>query len=236
MKGTVTNMLEKKKETLKGKFIGIMESFFRSRTIVIWVILGALLVGFIGFIAWSEIDKGINQETTAKAEAAMNKYSEWVYGTDEKKKTVLEEELLASINSIIKDYPGRYAALRASILRAKYYGVKKDWEKSAKYYLETAKLFPKDVLAPQCAINAAIAYEEKNDVENAIKIYTDILSSYKDSFEIPYVLFSLGRVNEQKKNYPEAVKYYTDLEDNHTASNWTLLAQNRKIYLKTIGY
>jgi tetratricopeptide (TPR) repeat protein len=229
-------MLEKKKETLKEKIIGFLDKFFRSKTMIIWIILGVVLVGFIVFTAWSEIDKKINQEGTALAEAASDQYRDWLYEKDEKKKTVQEEELLAKIEKVLKDYPGRYASLRASILRAQYYNAKKDWEKSARYYLEITKTFPSNFIAPECMINAAAAYEEMNDPDKAIKTYTDLLAQYKNSYETAYVIYSLGRVNEQKKNYAEATKYYTELEDKHSASNWTLIAQNRKIYLKSIGH
>ncbi len=229
-------MLEKKKETLKGKFIGLLEQFFRSKTIIVWIILGILLAGFIGFTAWSEIDKNTNQEAAVMAEDAMTKFTDWSGESDDKKKTVLEEELLASIDAIMKRYPGRYAALRASVIKAKYYFDKKDWESSARYYLETAKLFPRTVLAEQSMINAASAYEEMNDPDKAIKVYTDFLSAYKSSFQVPYVLFSLGRTSEQKKNYTDANKYYTELEEKYSSSDWNLVAQNRKIYLKSIGY
>jgi tetratricopeptide (TPR) repeat protein len=85
-------------------------------------------------------------------------------------------------------------------------------------------------------VNAAAMYEEMNDFDAAIKTYQDVLAKYKSSYEVPYVIYCLGRVNEQKKNYPEAAKYYTQLEDEHSSSNWTLMAQNRKIYLKSIGF
>ncbi len=54
-------MLEKKKETLKGKFINAVENFFRAKTLIIWIILGIAVVGFIVFTAWTEVDKKINE-------------------------------------------------------------------------------------------------------------------------------------------------------------------------------
>jgi tetratricopeptide (TPR) repeat protein len=229
-------MLEKKKETLKGKFINAVENFFRAKTLIIWIILGIAVVGFIVFTAWTEVDKKINEEATAKVESAEDDYSNWLYEKDEKKKTVLEEQLLASLDKIIRDYPARFAALKASVTKAKYFAAKKDWEKSARYFMETAKGFPKAFIAAECMVNAASAYEEMSDPDKAIKTYNDVLSTYKDSYEVPYVLFSLGRINEQKKNYQEANKYYSELEDKHSMSSWTLIAQNRKIYLKSMGY
>jgi tetratricopeptide (TPR) repeat protein len=229
-------MLDKNNLTLKQKLIHAIDSFFKSKTILIWMFLGLVLVAFIGFSIWTEIDKKINNEATTLAEEAQSDFSSWSYENDQKKKTVLEEQLLEKIDKIIKNYSGRYAALRGSLLRAKLYFIKKDWEKSARYYLEISKTFPKSFIAPTSMVNAAVAFEEMNDLDKAIKTYTDLVAGYKNSYEVPYAIFSLGRIYEQKKSYSDATKYYTELEDKHGTSNWTLIAQNRKILLKAMGY
>jgi tetratricopeptide (TPR) repeat protein len=236
MKGTVTTMADKKTPTLKENFINAVDGFFRSRTIIIWIALGIVLVGFITFAILIEVNKDIENKATALAEDAQTKYSNWMNESDEKKKIVLEEEMNDLINGVIKNYPGRYAAMRASLVRARYLYAKQDWEKAARAYFDVAKQFSGSVAAPTCLVNAAVTYEENNDIEKAKEIYADLVARYKTSYEVPYALFSLGRLNEQSKNYSDATKYYTELEDKHSMSSWTLIAQNRKIFLKSIGY
>lgn len=229
-------MPDKKNPTLKEKFVNSIDALFRSRTIIIWIILAAIVVGFIVFAIWIEVDKDIENKATALAEEAQTSYTNWLYETDEKKKTVQEEELNEKINAVIKNYPGRYASLRASIVKAKYLYTKKDWEKSARAYLDIARQFPGSAVAPTCMVNAAVSYEENNEIDKAKGVYTDLIAKFKSSHEVPYAIFSLGRLNEQTKNYAEATKFYTQLEDSYSMSSWTLIAQNRKIFLKSMGF
>jgi TolA-binding protein len=225
----------KEKVSFKDSVLLLIDNFFRKRAMLIWIALGIVLVFVIVIFVWVEIEKSTSERSTKQIENAEKIFSEWILENDEDKKTRKEEELLQRLSSIIKEYPNRYATQKALFLRAHFFSEKKDWDKAARDYLDCAGSFPKAYYVADCLYNAGVCFENKGDVDTALQTYTDCVKKYPESHIIPRVLFSMGRIYESKGMYKEADELYTKLETDHSLSNWSKLAQNRKIYLNTMG-
>ncbi|MBN1696097.1 MAG: tetratricopeptide repeat protein [Spirochaetales bacterium] len=224
----------KEKISFKDRILDIIDNFFRKRGMLIWIILGIVLVVIIGIFIWVEIEKSIRETSTIEIEKAEKLFSDWRYENDENKKEKFEENFMESISDIIKKYPDRYAAQRGLFIRAQFYSQKEEWDKAARDYLDCAESFPKAYYAADCLYNAGVCYENRGEPEEALKIYADCEEKYPESHIVGRALFSMGRIYEVSGKYREAEDIYTKLENDHSLSNWSSLAQNRKIYLKTI--
>jgi len=227
-------MAQKEQLSFKEKILEKIDYFFSTKAIIIWIFIGIIVVGVIAVFVWVEIDKSINEHATIRAEKVQEKYSEWIREKDEQKKDKIEEELLQMVGEIIKEYPNRYAEQRALSIRADVHVRKKEWNRAVEDYLLIIKKFSNTFIAPIYLVNAGICYEEMGDLDNAFAMYSKLVETYDDSFELPYALYSMGRIHEMRKDYSEAEMVYTQLEDEYTLSNWSKIAQNRKIYLKIL--
>ncbi|MBN2533816.1 MAG: tetratricopeptide repeat protein [Spirochaetales bacterium] len=227
--------MSKEKLTLKQKIVERIENFFNRQFTLFWIILGVVVLVLIGIFVWNEIDKRVKQESASLVEEAQGKYAKWISESDEDKKAALEEELLADLSMIIKNYPDQYATQRALIIRGNLYYEKEEWQKAAIDYSDVANSFPKSFYAPIALFNAAMCYEETDEAGSAMGILTKLITSYKDSYNVPYALYTMGRISEQRGQNSDAEKYYTQLKEDYSYSNWSKLAQNRIIYLKIQG-
>ena len=225
-------MSQNKSLTFKETLITNIENFFRTKRILLWIILAAFVGLIIFFIVYNAGSKNILEVSTKAVEDVDKKFSDWLNETDEAKKTELEKEITNGLSTIIAKYPHSYAAQRALFTRGHYYIKKKEWENAAKDYLTLTESFPKSVLAEESLLNAASCNEELSNFNEAISLHKEFQSQYPNSFKIAYSLFSTGRIFEQTKNYTEAGKIYEKMESDYLNSGWTKLAQNRLIDLK----
>lgn len=227
--------MAKEKLTLKQRIVESIDNFFSRRFIFFWIILCVVIVVIIGIFIWNEVSKDITQKSSFLVEKAQEKYGEWMFESDENKKTTIEEELLEDLSRIIKDYPNEYATQKALAIRASLFYEKGELEKAAIDYTDIAESFPKSFYAPVALFNAAVCYEESNEPGSALEILSKLVTSHKDSYNAPYALYTMGRISEQRGQYSEAEQYYVQLKDEYSYSNWAKLAQNRIIYLKIQG-
>jgi TolA-binding protein len=105
----------------------------------------------------------------------------------------------------------------------------------AEAFQTLASRFPRSYLAPLALLYAGVSYEELGDAKQALASYQRLQQRYRDSYLLPRALFSVGRLLEVEGDSAGALKAYNELEDDHPDSNWTKVARNRIILLKTEG-
>ncbi len=126
------------------------------------------------------------------------------------------------------------AGVRASMLAADIYFQKKDYSSSLNSWLNAAAGDEHAYTSPVCYYNAGICAEELGDNANAVS-YFEKASNKADFYLAPHALFSLGRVYESSSDYEKAVTAYQKLIDNYADDEYTKLAHDRVIALKTDG-
>jgi TolA-binding protein len=112
----------------------------------------------------------------------------------------------------------------------------KDWAAAEKNWLSIYDHFPKTYLAPIALQNAAVAAEERGANDAAIAHYKLVIDKYSGkTVGIPHALFAVGRLSEESKDYPAAATSYAKLLSTYPDDDWTKLAKDRIIFLKTRG-
>ena len=112
---------------------------------------------------------------------------------------------------------------------------KEEWEKASDNYLLLEKSFANSYLAQEALFKAALCQEELGNYSEAVKFYTRFTEKYKKSPRIPHAYFSIGRIGETIGNHGEAVRIYNILKLDYSFSDWTSLAINRILDLKSKG-
>lgn len=205
------------------------------RTIVIG--FAAIIVVTLGVFAYYQIQENRANDAARLAETLQEDYESW-QNAEEEERAELEEAVQSSIDEIVSDYAGTYAAARAVMIRAEIAWEKEEWAASAESYLQVASEHPDSHLAPVALFNASAAEESAGNLDTALGHVNTLLEDYGDEGPTPEIaraLFTRGRLNEEQQNYEDAADTYNDLVDEHPDSSWTNLARNRIIALKTRG-
>jgi len=224
-------MIDPKEMSAKAKIIEKFSQFLLRNRVLLWSLLISIAVLITGYFIWFEWNRRTVENSTILAEDAHKLYQEWSTEEVQNRKNELEEELLETLNLVIRKYPHQYAAERALFIKGSLFFEKENWDDAARAYLDLAHSFAKGYLAPLSLFNAAVAYEELNEPDKALVNYKLITENYSDNYLLPHAFFSLGRLYEQKEEYDLALSSYNRLEDNYSASNWTKIARNRIIEL-----
>lgn len=220
------------KETEELKFKDKVANFIvRNRKLMIMAAV-VFVAALAGLIIYFEMRKNVIEKSTVLAEKAENAYFEYRAMKDSDEKSKKFETVSKSLDEIIANYQGYYAAQRAAYIKGSLAFEKKDWDSAAKTWTEMAARYPKSHLASIARMNAAAAYEENGNIDKAVETLTAILTTESDFPEMSRVIFSLGRLNEEKQNFAKAAEYYNKLIEDYAASSWTKLARDRIILLK----
>lgn len=202
----------------------------RARTPLI-IVLAVGVAFIIGYTIWSEVSSKRIQKATALAEKVQTEFSNWQSESNAKKKAEIEKQMTTNIDTILKVYPGTYAAQRALFIQADLAYHKKEWKKAESSYEQLANKFPQSYLAAISLANAAAAAENNGDPKKAIELDKRILTYKGLAPEVPGTIFELGRLYEGQGDLKEAQTYYKKLVDSYPSSGWTNLARDRIIYL-----
>jgi len=210
--------------------------FLRKYRVFVLGIFGAAMLALIGIAVATAISDAAVKAATASMEKLDASYSAYEAEQDQAKKADLEKALLISIDSVIKKWPHRFAALRAQGYRAKIEEAKKDWASSEQDWLALAAAAPDAYLAPVALQGAATAAEEQGASDRAAADYRKLVDKYGDkTIGIPHAYFALGRLAEQSKDYPAAMTSYQKVVSTWPDGDWTKLATDRIIFLKSQG-
>jgi len=220
------------KKTVYMKF----SDFLRKYRMVLIVAFGVAMVALAVVAAMSIISESALKASTASMEKLEADYGAYEAEQDQTKKAELEKSLAASADEIVGKYKGQFAAQRALSYKAKLGEARKDWAEAEKDWNAIVEGYPKSYLAPVAIASAARAAEEQGADDRALAGYKKLTEKYATSaLGIPHAYFSIGRLSEGKKDYAGAMAAYMKIVSAWPDSDWTKLATDRILFLKSSG-
>ncbi len=213
-----------------------LADFIRAKRGIFLGLLAAVIVIVAAVAVFSIVSNAQAEASTTRVEALADDIATWSAEADSAKKAELETKILAGLTEVNAKWPRSFAAARALSLRARLFEEKKDWAASEKDWAEIASRFPKTFLAPIALQNAAIAAEERGANEAAAGYYKRVVDGYAGkTVGVPHAWFSLGRLAEGSKDYTAAIAHYEKLVASFPDDDWTKLAKDRILFLKSRG-
>ncbi|MDR1933490.1 MAG: tetratricopeptide repeat protein [Spirochaetales bacterium] len=225
-------------------FTEALSFFIQRRRKALIVFFAVLIVCLLGLVIALQVRKNRIEVSSARIEAVQQQYTDWLAAKDEAEKEnaavdivakagVLEEDLAAAAQAIIKEFPDLYAQMRAQDILASIAFRKKEYEKAAELWMVLAEKHPKTYYAPFALQNACAAWEEAGRPDKAAEALTQVVTKFSAAFpDMPRVLFSLGRLAEAGETFEDAQTHYNRLVEEYPGSSWTKLAYNRIIFLE----
>jgi tetratricopeptide (TPR) repeat protein len=223
---------EEKKKTPYARFA----DFLRKYRLPVLIVFGVAILAVLGVAIGTLIkDAGVKASTT-RLEKLEAEYGSYSGEQDAAKKAELEKTVMASAEGVIKKGGRSFAAQKALAYKAKIEEAKKDWAAAEKDWLAIAAAAPDSYLAPIAIQGAAVAAEELGAADRATSDYKKIIDKYgTKSVGVPHAYFALGRLSEQAKDYASAMVSYQKIVSNWPESDWTKLATDRIIFMKSQG-
>jgi tetratricopeptide (TPR) repeat protein len=223
---------EEKKKTPYVKFA----EFLRKYRVQVLVTFGLGLLAVLGVATYTIIADSTLKASTARLEKLDTDYTAYASEQDAAKKAELGKAFSASADAVISRDKGRFAAQKALSYKAKMAEDQKDWTAAEKDWLDLASSSPDSYLAPIALQGAAVAAEELGAADRATADYKKLIDKYsKASVGIPHAYWSLGRLAEQAKDYASALVSYQKIVAAWPDSDWTKLATDRIIFMKSRG-
>ena len=223
---------EKKKKTPYVKFA----EFLRKYRLPVLIVAGVAILAVLGVALGTLIKDASVKSSTTRLEKLEAEYDSYSGEQDAAKKAELEKAVLASAEGMIKNGTRSFAAQKALAYKARIEETKKDWASAEKDWLAIAAAAPDSYLAPIAIQGAAVAAEELGAADRAMADYKKLIDKYSTkSVGVPHAYFALGRLSEQAKDYASAMVSYQKIVSSWPESDWTKLATDRIIFMKSHG-
>lgn len=206
----------------------------RNRTAVISV-FAAALVAVVAAAAWTILDERTATRSAQALETVEVSLREWFEMEPGPAAVEKSKEILAALDSIRSKYGKRYAAQKAVVLAGRIQARNGDWAAAEKLFRQASELNPASLLAGYALQEAAVAAEERRDTQAAIELWTKVIETAGSAVGIPHAYFTLGTLYEETKQYDQAKVQYEKLTAAYPDNDWTKLARNRIILLKSQG-
>jgi len=220
----------------KNRVTNLVSDFLRKYRVILLGVLAAVVLAVIVVAIWTAISEGQAKTATIGIEKAEDALAAYQGEQDQSKKADLEKNLLASLDKVISSWPRLYAAQKAHTIKAQLDADKKDWEGAEKEWLAASTILPNDFLAPLALQGAATAAEERGANDKAAEYYKRLIDKYTNkSVGIPHAFFALGRISEESKDYAAAASYYEKIIAGYPDDDWTKLAKDRILFMKSQG-
>ena len=194
------------------------------------VIVGAIVT--IGIVSWIQ-DSRLASSTKA-LEQLERTYSGWLE-LDEAGQKDKADALLSEAAALGAKYPKLYAGAKALMIQGMVQNDSGNIEAAEKIWAALATAQPESHLAPVALVNASTAAENKGNNEAALSYLNRYLEKYPGSAGQGRVLLSIGRIYESMKQYDKALETYTKLVASGDDSDWTKLAHDRIISVRSSG-
>ncbi len=189
------------------------ENFFEKNQKIITGVVGAIIIGVVGYLAYSNL-----YQKPREIEASNAIYTaEMQFERDS-----FENALLSpgagnmGFLDIIEEYSGTETANLANY----YAGI--SYLKLGKYEaaISYLKAFKADGKLTPITKNGAIgdAYSELEEYDEAIKYYKKAGNAGDNEYLTPYYLKKLGMLYEQEGNYQDALAVYKKIKENYPES------------------
>jgi len=211
-----------------------INAFIVSHRKALLVVFVALLVAIAAVGVYALVDHGALAKSTLALEALEGSYSA-LDDMTEANKAERTAAVVAEADALVAAHRGRYAAARAHIIKAEALYAAGDFEASEKAYAALAEAYPRSHLAPVALANAAVVAEDRGDLDAALVHLNAFEKGYPEAPAAERVRLSIGRVYEAQKRYDKAMEAYLRLVAGGSDSDWTKLARDRIILLKSQG-
>jgi tetratricopeptide (TPR) repeat protein len=192
-----------------------------------------ILIVAIGVV--TSISRDINNKATLAMEKLESDFEAWSELPDDKKTNESSVQLIEKADILIEKYSKQYASARIAIIKAQLLFSNNDLEGAENTYAELAARLPKSHMAPVALINASSIAEDRGQADQAIVYLEKVVEKYPEAPGFDRVLLSLGRIYEQIKKYDKAKEAYGKLIASGNESDWTKLAHDRIILMKSLG-
>jgi predicted negative regulator of RcsB-dependent stress response len=216
------------------KFVDRINDFMHSNRKVFLFLFSAILVGVVGLGVYSAVSSNLVVKSTIALDGLEASYKEFS-ALEVAEKASKSATLIAEADTLTSKYGKRYAAVRASLIKAEVFAAINDFQASEKALTSLADTYPKSHLAPVALANAAAIAEDRGDTDLALTYLTRIESSYPVAPGLGRVTLSIGRIYETTKLHDKAFETYTRLIATGVESDWTKIAHDRIILLKSQG-
>lgn len=202
--------------------------------VVLLAVLAIIVLGIIAAIVYEELSKANIASVTKMVEQVDTAHASLLAAKSEDEKKTLLNEFEDVVKQASSSYKGSFAEQRALFLKGTYLYNEKKYPEAESSFLLSVGSMPKSYLAPIALINAAFSAEDGGNVQKCIEYLTKLAKDYElTSAQVPRALFNLGRLSEVSQKWKEASDFYQKIIDSYSGSNWTKLARDRIIYLKS---
>ena len=212
-----------------------LNDFLRKNRAAVITVFAAAVLAVVAAAVWTVVDERVGTRSAQALEKVELSLGEW-YGMEQGPAAAEKaNEILAALDAIRSKYGKRYAGQKALVLAGRVQARNGDWAAAEKLFLQAADLNTKTALAGFALQEAAAAAEERGDTKTAIELWTRVVESSGASAGIPHAHFVLGTLYEATKQYEQAKAQYDKLTAAFPDNDWTKLARNRIILLKSQG-
>ncbi len=211
-----------------------LNDFLRKYRAAVIAVFAAGLLAVVVAAVWTIADERVAARSAQALETAEASLQEW-YGMEPgPAATEKANEILAALESIRSKYGRRYAAQKAVVLAGRVQARNGDWAAAEKLFREAADLRKDSLLAGFALQEAAVAAEERRDTQAAIELWMKVVG-LAGTVGVPHAHFALGSLYEDTKQYAQAKEQYDKLIAAYPENDWTKLARDRIILLKSQG-
>jgi len=216
------------------KFSERFNSFLHANRKLFMALGVVAVVLVVGLGVYSMVSSATFAKSTVALEQLESDYEAW-QKADESGKAALVPALAEKADALVSRYSKRYDGAKATMIKAELLVSSNDPAGAEKAYASIADTAPKSHLAPVALANAAAVAENRGDNEAALAYLTRADKAYPEAPGIGRVVLSIGRLNEGMKQYDKAMEAYNRLIASGIESDWTKLAHDRIILLKSLG-
>jgi len=197
---------EKEKMTVGDK----MNDFVQKNRTGIFVIIGILVIGFLGIIAYFAISDSINKRDIAAFEELNQKFIDLNEQIEAGETNDEVEEFLSQLIEFGHKTRG-FSGSKSLSLAAQIYTYRKEWQPAKELWLEAAMVGTKTYLGPIALFQAAAVSEEMEEYEDAIDLYKQCIAHKFEFPAAPRAQVSIGRLYEKIEDYPAATEAYREV-------------------------
>jgi tetratricopeptide (TPR) repeat protein len=195
----------------------------------------AIIIGVVAIGTATLISRDASNKATVAMEKIEADFEAWNGLPEDKKNGDASASIIEKADSLINKYSRHYASARASVIKAQLLFSNDDLQGAEKAYVEMAERLPESHMAPTALINASAIAEDRGQSDQAIAYLENAVEKYPSAPGFGRALLSIGRIHEQKKEYDKAKEVYGRLIASGGESDWTKLAHDRIILMKSLG-
>lgn len=211
-----------------------LNDFMHANRKLFWGIGIAAIVAVVGFGAASMVMSSIDAKSAVALELLESDYEAWT-ALEPAERAGKGAALVAEADAIVAQYGKRYASARAATIKAQTLQADNDLPGAEKAYAFVADTYPDSHLAPVALANAAAVAEDRGDTDAALAYLLKAEAEYPAAPGAGRITLSVGRIYETTKRYDQAMEAYGKLVASGVESDWTKIAHDRIILLKSQG-